>query len=451
MVQEQSTTTPTTLDSWLGIKRTATPTSEPCCAAAPPTADLGGYRAIERADGRGNVADSAGSFTTRNTKELAKAHIMDLIANPNLRKPQSTSSSQPSRASSRHQAKAPTKPKHPGGRPVGSKRKEPDAVHEEEAVKDFLDANPAANRTKLGVLANDCATAMAALRVEHQELQRKYKQARVLLAAELGCDPGPLRRSQIAELVGTGYDDLKGKTIYRHMQHVLASIRLYAGDDVIKQRQLAESVQATLKPGGQTATEEEDMRHELEDLATDSIREVLCVSDSREGRGRKAGRLKHQDKISRRVIHASIVNQVPNGKVAAVARMLNANREQLREAKKMYDGVKAGELGALYSESAKSCNEYKPEYGACVVKMWNAGTRKSEQKKHEISNTKDKSDKQMYRIHFLEQTIPSLCQWMNIEGKHLLKDPEFHVSIKKVLELKPFYIRKAGRNTSMCR
>ena len=72
-------------------------------------------------------------------------------------------------------------------------------------------------------------------------------------------------------------------------------------------------------------------------------------------------------------------------------------------------------------------------------------------KKHDRRDRKNPSDLNLYRIQYLEMTIPAFCEWMNITGKQELQDDNFHVGIRKMMELMPFQIRKMGRSTSMCR
>ena len=127
-------------------------------------------------------------------------------------------------------ANATPQPKSNAGRPPGrsnKKRKEVDVVQPEVALLDYLESNPIAKRSKHGQLSVDCAFALRQVRADKEALQQKYDKARALLAAELGYESNePLRRSEIAELIGTGYDDLKGRTIRWHKQNVLAEIRL---------------------------------------------------------------------------------------------------------------------------------------------------------------------------------------------------------------------------------
>lgn len=156
-------------------------------------------------------------------------------------------------------------------------------------------------------------------------------------------------------------------------------------------------------------------------------------------------------KISNQSIQAAVVNQVPAGKVVAVSRVLNTNRDQMRVAQSIYDQFKSGEMKVPYVAETTKCNEYPADYAKCVADMWIARTRASEKKSDEVRDPKNKKDTTLYRKRFLDSTILELCGWMNKRGKELTDDLNFSVSIKKMCDLMPHFIKKQGRQTSLCR
>jgi len=453
------------MDKWLiGSTAKANELAQSTATATCPgsTAFVAGckYKLTERSDGRWNIVTSAGAVTSRATRAAAAAHVQHLLANPPRNQQPALSTRRSSRQSealadtalARSQLPPKKKQKPRWGR--GNKRQETDAMDSAtDAVLDYLAANPVvAKKTKLGTLAKKCASQAKNLAEDHRQLKIKYDKARLLLSVELGYDPGPLRRSEVAELVGLGYDDLKGSTIRRHKLDVLSTIRLHAGDDLFAQRQLAEAVLTSLSVQKQTVSEEEELFRELEGLVMDGIRDFFQIqSDRRPNDGKKKGRQPHSDKIARESVQAAIVNKIPAGKVAAVARMLETNRDQLREAQGKFEGYKGGDLETIYQAEATSCNAYPEKYVEQVKKMWKAGTRKSQNKRDEVRNPAKKSDKKLYRIRLLEQSIPHLCNWMVITGRAELDDPEFHVSIKTMMKHMPHEVRKPNRRTALCR
>jgi hypothetical protein len=208
------------------------------------------YYIKPRRDGRFNVCSASGTVTTRSTKEAAEQWILNRALDPTAGTAVSntTQLATPVRASKRTRTEGSNnvdgadpeaadgsqdtvkrKNKPGAGRPrIHNKRKEPEATtNPEDALLDYLASNPIAKRSKHGELSLQYAAELQKVRADHTELQIKYDKARALLAAELGYESNePLRRSEIAELVGTGYDDLKGRTIRRHKESVMAEIRL---------------------------------------------------------------------------------------------------------------------------------------------------------------------------------------------------------------------------------
>jgi hypothetical protein len=176
-----------------------------------------------------------------------------------------------------------------------------------------------------------------------------------------------MRRSEIAELIGDGYGDLQSRTIRRHKAQVLATIRMQAGDSVVKQRELATAVLETFSGGQPGETISERTRHHLQEFVCEGVAEVLGVmSDRRDVQG---GRFKHDVQQARQVLHSSIVSNVPKGKVAAVARMLNVNRQQLEGSRALYQAFIDGERLVPHDAKAKSCNAYPHQYTECVKKL----------------------------------------------------------------------------------
>ena len=160
---------------------------------------------------------------------------------------------------------------------------------------------------------------------------------------------------------------------------MLAEIRLQVGDDTLKQKQLIEAVAAQYSRSKKTESAEQELRAEVAELVLASVIDMLrVVSSQSQGQGRKAGRLPHQLKISNQSIQAAVVNQVPAGKVAAMSRVLNTNRDQMRVAQSIYDQFKSGEMKVPYVAETTKCNEYPADYAKCVADMWIAGTRASE-------------------------------------------------------------------------
>ena len=167
--------------SWLG-KKDATEqhdatSTQPGSKEGSSTAWMGEYRIVQRKDGRFNIVSSKGSISTRKTRSLAEDYIIELI---NDGQPDAPTAPAPTRRSSRPQQSMPSTPLEPrkttnAGRPLGNrnkKRKEPDATNPEDALMDFLNANPAAKRSKHGDMSASCANALKQMRTDHEHLKK---------------------------------------------------------------------------------------------------------------------------------------------------------------------------------------------------------------------------------------------------------------------------------------
>jgi len=208
---------------------------------------------------------------------------------------------------------------------------------------------------------------------DHDELKVKYEKARVLLSAELGYEPGPLRRSDIAAILGDGYSDLYGRTVRRHTANVVSSIRLHAGDDFTKQRQLAEAVLASIHGSKTTLTQQEADQFERQEFVMDGVREMFglfAASRGEAGAVSRHGRYKHETQVARQTLMATVVSKVPQGKVAAVARMLEINEKELRSARPLFQEYESGARTVPYDLHNTSCNRYPDAYEECVKEMW---------------------------------------------------------------------------------
>ena len=174
-------------------------------------------------------------------------------------------------------------------------------------------------------------------------------------------------------------------------------------------------------------SKEEELQHELQHLVCQGIADMLGIMYDQRGKGDGVGKYSQPISQARQALLSSVVANVPKGKVSAVARMLETNRKQLEACRAIYQEYRDRKRTAPYNEP-KSYNCYPVEYERCVIKLWKAGTRLSEKKKDTVSNPHNKSDQKQYRIRYLNQTIPHLCDWMNQQGRLELQDPNFQVS-----------------------
>ena len=132
---------------------------------------------------------------------------------------------------------------------------------------------------------------------------------------------------------------------------------MQVGDDVLKQKQLVEAVAAQFSGAKKVQSAEAELREEVAELVLSGVIDLFRVMDQqRENSGSKQGRLPHELKIARDSIQVAVSNQIPPGKVAAVARVLQMNRDQLRVARALFGQFKSGEVSAPYQAPYQAHN-----------------------------------------------------------------------------------------------
>lgn len=189
--------------------------------------------------------------TTRSQKPGALQAVTELCKGQFSTRPAATAAAQPSRSSKParerqqvHYDGTTRRASRPAGPGRGIKRSmDVSAVDEAEHVLKQPKASEAELRVALGRLTQ-----------EHRVLQHWYSQvvserdqAYAMLADEyqLGQDPEAdrQRRAMVTELVGEGYDMAGScRTFHRHKAMALLALKQIAGQDVVKQQQLAEAM-----------------------------------------------------------------------------------------------------------------------------------------------------------------------------------------------------------------
>ena len=91
---------------------------------------------------------------------------------------------------------------------------------------------------------------------------------------------------------------------------------------------------------------------------------------------------------------------------------------------------------------------YPVAYRDFVLSQWYELTRRSERMRDEVQNPKDnlKSDKKNYRVHFREDSYGTMLKLMQAAGRNKFGD-EFHLSERKMKQIMPHEVRRAGEET----
>ena len=105
------------------------------------------------------------------------------------------------------------------------------------------------------------------------------------------------------------------------------------------------------------------------------------------------------------------------------------------------------EDGDITNLCETSCGAHNADWEQFVSECWMGSTRESERKSDEKYC---RSNKKWYRVRWLEQKLQDILQWMRAAGVKKF-GPPFRLSNGKMNEMKPWHVRKPGRETCMCR
>jgi hypothetical protein len=278
-------------------------------------------------------------------------------------------------------------------------------------------------------------------------LRRELDLAKVELIAEHGNLQkfGAGAQQTVSDVLGEGYGGIKSTTLQRHRRLLLSSIKDIAGDDVLKQAQLAASLVrhfSTQSVGG-----------DANQIIVDGLALTLESLRSAAGKGRSPTDVKiaQQSIVSAAVAACRLEPDRMQLSDNLLAKILRVSRNSVKSGKARVSKFLHGGASLPYNSAEKSGGSAYPEaYTEFVKTCWQSMTRASENKKDEVRNPDDHSDKQRRRIRWVEVPLHVLRRDMIQKGEAMFGD-EFHLSSTKMRELKPFYIRRPGRQTCLCR
>lgn len=99
-----------------------------------------------------------------------------------------------------------------------------------------------------------------------------------------------------------------------------------------------------------------------------------------------------------------------------------------------------------------------------AIDIWKTETRRSERAKDSVRNPRDKTDKKLYRVHWLEVRIGDIHELIVREGRRKFDRPatesteaieaveevQFHFSWWYVTKVRPFFVKDGGREVCVC-
>ena len=162
------------------------------------------------------------------------------------------------------------------------------------------------------------------------------------------------------------------------------------------------------------------------------------------------GRYPNDVRAAQQGAAAAIANKIPTGKLGVVSAatgfpvaLLSAGRDRWQS---WFDGD-ADQLGDFRGQvrSDKMDNDWID----FAVGIWRTETRPDPSTKASIRNPHNHSDKVPYRIHYLEMRIGDMQKLIVTRGKEKYGD-KFHFSWWYCIKVRPFWVKEAGRETSVC-
>lgn len=170
-------------------------------------------------------------------------------------------------------------------------------------------------------------------------------------------------------------------------------------------------------------------------------------------RARYNGRYPNQIRAAHQAVSAAIMCKVPQRKVAIIADAIGFAYDALVDGRHRwcawFDGTEA-QLTDLRGAIRK--DKMDEEWIHFAATLWEQETRPAPSTKFSIRNPHNRSDKKLYRIHYLDMRIMDMHALILERGREKFadSDPPFHFSFWYCVKVRPFFVKAAGRETSVC-
>lgn len=214
--------------------------------------------------------------------------------------------------------------------------------------------------------------------------------------------------------------------------------------DPLKQLQLADAVSRRFS--GIKSSMPRD--NEAAEYVMESLRNFEATL-----RERFAGRYPNEIRAAHQAVSAAIMSKVPTRKVAVVAEATGFTYDSLIDGRHRWAAWFAGTEKQLTELRGKVRSDKMEEaWIEFAAKVWVEETRPAPSTKCSIRNPHDQRDKKLYRIHYLDVRIGDMLAIIQQRGKEAFPDavPPFHFSWWYCIKVRPFFVKPAGRETSVC-
>jgi hypothetical protein len=248
----------------------------------------------------------------------------------------------------------------------------------------------------------------------------------------------------VRELIGEGYNLAdSGRSLRRHRLCVMTALEKACGEDKLKQYEVACAIKDLFKQRTQKKEAKADISRSV---ILEGLEATFAIMSSRRN---GSNRYTSHDRIVREALCTAIMMCKPDGVT------INSMRAALGEVVD-WQALKNGlEQAAAFKKGTRdlvewdetSRGKYPVDWEKFVKECWMSTTRESERKSDEKYC---RTEKKWYRVRWLEQKLQDVLAWMRAEGMKRFGEG-FHLSSFKMKNLMPWYTRKPGRETCMCR
>ena len=163
------------------------------------------------------------------------------------------------------------------------------------------------------------------------------------------------------------------------------------------------------------------------------------------------GRTANMGRAARQAVCAAlVVGMEDEQSVNAMGRVLHVDPRHLRRAKKRWEDIFNGDEEAMYDLRGAIRNDKMPrEWVDFAINVWLEETRASERAKDTIRNPKNRKDKKLHRMHWLEMTIGDMVKLTQEKGKEEFGNG-FHFSWWCAIKIRPFQVKPVRREVCVC-
>ena len=201
------------------------------------------------------------------------------------------------------------------------------------------------------------------------------------------------------EQLGVGYTarNISSGCFAKHVHALEMKIIELCPDDPLKQLQLAGAMNQRL----QGVRDLRDRDQEAWGYVRNSLKAFFETLQER-----YHGRYPNQIRAAQQAVCAAIANAVPPRKLHVISKEFGISVDQLSLGRKHWSAWIAGDRESLMDLRGKIRSDSMDEaWIEFAIAIWKDNTRRSERAKDSLRNPHDKSDKVLYRVHWLEVRI----------------------------------------------